>query len=142
MAASHQELSLSNLSIGDSQLPLRPGYGVEGDVIYLRTNYFNMAIDTAKKLFRYTVVIKSERPERKQNQKPEEPKTYKTETQKVGDDKEREEKNPSRKRRQAYRVLFEDPVFQAIKPGYATDYGGMVSQGLFLQSVVTANDLC
>lgn len=113
MIASYKGLSLSSLSLGDSQLPLRPGYGTEGRIIYLRTNYFNMAIDTAKKLFKYTVAIKAEAPQRKKNQQASDPKTYKA-----------EESKPGRKRRQAYSILFEDPAFQAIKPGFATDYGG------------------
>ncbi len=113
MIASYKELSLSNLSISGSQLPLRPGYGTEGRIIHLRTNYFNMAIDTAKKLFKYTVIIKAERRERKKSQKQGDPTTYKE-----------EESKPGRKRRQAYSILFEDSAFQAIKPGYATDYGG------------------
>ncbi|KAK4696440.1 hypothetical protein P7C71_g1473, partial [Lecanoromycetidae sp. Uapishka_2] len=74
-----------------------------------------MVIDTTKKLVRYKVTIKAEKPQREEGQKSSDPKIYKE-----------EEPKSARKRRQAFAILFEDPAFQAIKPGYATDYGEYV----------------
>ena len=106
--ASNKGLSLDTLSLADFTLPLRPGYGTNGRVIHLRTNYFAMAIDPNKSIYKYTVTIKAERKKRKD------------------DGMEQEEPKPGRKQRQAFAILFEEPEFRNLHPGLATDYANTI----------------
>ena len=108
VVASNNELSLSTLTIRDTPLPLRPGYGKNGRVIYLRTNYFEMAIDPEILIYKYTVTIKAERKKRNE------------------DGMEQEEPKEGRKQRQAFAVLFEQPEFRNLHPGLATDYANTI----------------
>ena len=108
VVASNKGLSLDTLSLADFKLPLRPGYGTNGRVIYLRTNYFDMAIDPNKSIYKYTVTIKAERKKRK------------------GDGVEQEEPKAGRKQRQAFTILFEEPEFRKLHPGLATDYANTI----------------
>ena len=100
----------------DLVLPLRPGYGEE--MFNMRTNYFQMSVDTNKELFRYKVRI--------------EPKS---------DSNARALKN-DRKRRQFYKVLFEDqPDFQARGLGIATDYADtLITCGLLYDKTLGPKD--
>ena len=107
-------LSLSTLSLADFQLPLRPGHGVTGSVVYLRTNYFKMTINAGKKLFKYTLTLKAKHKEPKKDKK-----TGKVTTPPVPPER-------SRKRRQALALLFEHQDFRSIGHGVATDYGSTV----------------
>ena len=81
-------------------LPLRPNYGriLNGkDNIVLRTNYFEVDLNSKKELFKYKVTIKAlsqEMPALKNG----------------------------RKRRQLYKILFEEKDFQNLREGMATDY--------------------
>lgn len=107
----NKDLSLSTLSLADFQLPLRPGYGVKGTEIHLRTNYMKMTINTAKKLFKYTLSLTAKYKEVKIEKKTK---------------KERKPVEPperSRKRRQALALLFQHSDFRKIGHGVATDYG-------------------
>lgn len=115
MVEANNELSLDALSLADFKLPLRSEYITAGRVIFLRTNYFAMAINTDKKLSKYNVEIKAERKVRKNEQKKENKEEY---TQ--------EESRPGRKRRQAFAILFESKDFSDIKPGFATDYASTI----------------
>ena len=108
VVASNKELSLDTLSLADFKLPLRPGYGKDGRVIYLRTNYFAMAIDPNRLIHKYTVAIKAERKKRNEG------------------GMEQEEPKEGRKQRQAFAVLFEEPEFRNLQPGLATDYANTV----------------
>ncbi len=108
VVASNKELSLDTLTLADSKLPLRPSYGTIGRVIHLRTNYFAMAIDPNRSIYKYTVTIKAER------------KKFKD------DGMEQEEPKPGRKQRQAFSILFEEPEFRNLHPGLATDYANTV----------------
>lgn len=98
---------MSTLSLADFQLPLRPGHGVKGTKIYLRTNYFRMTVDDKKKLFKYTFTLtaKYKAPPKDTNKKaPAIPPAR------------------SRKLRQALALLFEHPDFQSVGLRVATDY--------------------
>ena len=107
--ASNKELSLHTLSLKDSPpLPLRPGYGTDGRVIHLRTNYFAMQIDPNKLIYKYTVGIKAERKKRNE------------------DGMEQEQPKAGRKQRQAFAILFEEPEFRNLNPGLATDYANTI----------------
>ena len=109
VVASNNELSLNTLTIGEKKpLPLRPGYGKNGRVIYLRTNYFEMGIDPDKLINKYTVTIKAERKKRNE------------------DGMEQEEPKEGRKQRQAFAVLFEQPELRNLHPGLATDYANTI----------------
>ena len=108
VVASNKGLSLDTLSLADFTLPLRPGYGTNGRVIHLRTNYFAMVIDPKKSIYKYTVAIKAERKKRKD------------------DGMEQEEPKQGRKQRQAFAVLFEEPEFRNLQPGLATDYANTI----------------
>ena len=109
VVASNKELSLDALSLKDlPPLPLRPGYGTDGRVIHLRTNYFAMQIDPNKLIYKYTVDIKAERKKRS------------------GDGMEQEEPKAGRKQRQAFAILFEEPEFRNLHPGLATDYANTI----------------
>lgn len=110
----NQGLSLSTLSLADFQLPLRPGYGVAGTVIHLRTNYFNMTINAGKKLFKYTLTLTAKHKEPKKDKK-----TGKVKAPLVPPER-------SRKRRQAFALLFQHQDFRSIGHGVATDYGSIV----------------
>ena len=55
--ASQNDLSVKQLSISNSNLPQRPGYGTLGLPIILRTNYFHLLPKPEKKLFKYAVEI-------------------------------------------------------------------------------------
>ena len=107
----NKDLSLSTLSLADFQLPLRPGHGISGIVIHLRTNYFKMTIDARKKLFKYslTLTAKYNRP--------------------TSEGKARQPAVPperSRKRRQALTLLFQHSDFHRVGHGVATDYGSTI----------------
>lgn len=52
-----QEPDLANLSLGSQTLPLRPGYGTQGENTVLRTNYFNLVPDSVVKIYRYSINI-------------------------------------------------------------------------------------
>lgn len=81
----------------DVDLPPRPGYGEKE--FHMRTNYFQVDLDTDKELFRYDVKIEP-----------------------APDSSARALPN-GRKRRQFYKALFEDqPDFRALGQGVATDY--------------------
>ena len=103
--------SLSTLSLADFQLPLRPGHGIKGTEIYLRTNYFRMTADDEKKLFKYIFALtaKYEGPPKDTNKKvlaiP-----------------------PGRSRdlRQALTLLFEQPDFQREGLMVATDFASTI----------------
>lgn len=107
-------LSLSTLSLADFQLPLRPGHGVKGPVVHLRTNYFKMTINAGKKLFKYTLTMKAGYKEPKKDKE-----TGKVITPPVPPER-------SRKRRQALALLFEHQDFRIIGHGVATDYGSII----------------
>ena len=116
----NKDLSLSTLSLADFQLPLRPDYGTEGTVIYLRTNYFKMTIDAGKKLFKFTLSLTAR---------------YKEPGKDTSMGKAKQPAVPperSRKRRQALVLLFQHPDFRSIGHGVATDYGSTIitSKGL------------
>lgn len=105
----NKALSLSTLSLADFQLPLRPGHGVKGTVVHLRTNYFKMTINAGKKLFKYALTL--------------------TVKYRAGTKKTRQPAIPperSRKRRQALALLFQHPDFQIIGHGVATDYASII----------------
>ena len=102
-------LSLSTLSLAAFQLPLRPGHGVKGKVVHLRTNYFKMTINAGKKLFKYNLTLTAKRKEPVKNSKP------------PAIPLER-----SRKRRQALALLFQEPDFRSMDHGVATDYGSII----------------
>ncbi len=53
-------LSLKALSLSNSTLPERPGYGTSGRQITLMTNYFHLLPDPKKMLYKYAVEIDSE----------------------------------------------------------------------------------
>lgn len=81
----------------DLDLPLRPGYG--GRQFIMRTNYFQVTLDTKKELVKYNVKIEP-----------------------APDSSARALQN-GRKRRHFYKILFRDqPDFQALGHGIATDY--------------------
>lgn len=105
----NQGLSLSTLSLADFQLPLRPGHGVKGNVVYLRTNYFKMTINAGKKLFKYTLTLTAKRKEP----------IGKLAAPLIPPER-------SRKRRQAFALLFEHQDFRSIGHGVATDYGSVI----------------
>ncbi len=107
-------LSLSTLSLADFQLPLRPGHGVRGTVIHLRTNYFKMTINAGKQLFKYTLTLTGKYKEPKKDNK-----TGKGKTSLVPPER-------SRKRRQAFALLFQHQDFRSIGHGVATDYGSTI----------------
>ena len=48
--------SLSSLSLADTDLPLRPGFGAEGKVIKLRTNFFPVRVPKGP-LYEYDIKI-------------------------------------------------------------------------------------
>ena len=48
--------SLSTLALTDTDLPLRPGFGAEGKVIKVRTNFFPVQVPEGP-LYRYNVKI-------------------------------------------------------------------------------------
>ena len=48
--------SLSSLTLTDTDLPLRPGFGTEGKVIKLRTNFFPVRVPKGP-LYEYDVKI-------------------------------------------------------------------------------------
>ena len=48
--------SLSELTLADTDLPLRPGFGTEGKVIKLRTNFFPVRVPEGS-LYEYDVKI-------------------------------------------------------------------------------------
>lgn len=106
-----KNLSLSTLSLSDFQLPLRPGHRENGTVIHLRTNYMKMTIDTAQKLFKYTISLTAKYKEARLN----------TMTKK--EQKPVEPPDRSRKRRRALALLFQHQDFRKIGHGVATDYG-------------------
>ena len=58
--AAKKGLSLKALSLSNSTLPERPGYGTSGRQIILMTNYFHLLPDPKKMLFRYAVEIDPE----------------------------------------------------------------------------------
>ena len=102
---------MSTLSLADFQLPLRPGHGVKGTEIYLRTNYFRMTVDDKKKLFKCTFTLTAKYkapPEDTNNKAPAIPPAR------------------SRKLRQALALLFEHPDFQSVGLGVATDYASTI----------------
>lgn len=105
-------LSLSTLSLADFQLPLRPGHGVKGAVVYLRTNYFKITINPGKKLFKYTLTLTAKYKEPPKKDTPKE----KAKQPLIPPER-------SRKRRQALALLFQLPDFRSIGHGVATDYG-------------------
>ena len=107
-------LSLSTLSLADFQLPLRPGHGVKGDVVHLRTNYFKMTINAGRKLFKYTLTLKAKYKEPKKHRK-----TGKEIVPLIPPER-------SRKRRQAFSLLFQHQDFRSIGHGVATDYGSVI----------------
>lgn len=111
----NQGLSLSTLSLADFQLPLRPGHGVKGTVVHLRTNYFKMTINAGKKLFKYTLTLTVKYKEPKKEAKA--GKALKSPA--VPPER-------SRKRRQALALLFQHPDFRSIGHGVATDYGSII----------------
>ena len=81
-------------------LPLRPNYGkiLNGkDNIVLRTNYFAVGLALKKELFKYKVTINAV-------------------------SKEMPALKNGRKRRQLYKILFEEKDFQNLGEGKATDY--------------------
>ena len=101
---------MSELSLADFQLPLRPGHGVEGTAIYLRTNYFKITVDDRKKLFKYsfTLTAKFKAPPEDTNKRaPAIPPAR------------------SRKLRQALTLLFDHSDFR-IGLGAATDYASTI----------------
>ena len=51
--------SLSSLTLSDADRPLRPGFGVEGKVIKLRTNFFPVRVPKGP-LYQYNVKITPE----------------------------------------------------------------------------------
>ena len=51
--------SLSSLTLSDTDHPLRPGFGVEGKVIKLRTNFFPVRVPKGP-LYQYNVKITPE----------------------------------------------------------------------------------
>ena len=84
-------------STQDLKIPVRPGYGE--NEFNMRTNYFQVTLNTNKELFKYNVKIEP-----------------------VPDSGARALKN-GRKRRQFYKTLFEDhPDFRARGQGIASDY--------------------
>ena len=85
-------------------------------MIYLRTNYMKMTINTAQKLFKYAISLtaKYKDEETKGGQKPVVP------------------PNRSRKRRRALALLFQHSEFQKIGHGVATDYA---------QTMITSKEL-
>lgn len=108
-------LSLSTLSLADFQLPLRPGHGVEGTVVHLRTNYFKITINPGKKLFKYTFTLTAKYKEPSKKDAPKE--------------KPKQPLIPperSRKRRQALALLLQHSDFRSIGHGVATDYGTII----------------
>lgn len=107
-------LSLSTLSLADFKLPLRPGYGVEGTVVHLRTNYFKMTINAGKKLFKYTITLTAKHKEPIKDKK-----TGKVKLPAIPPER-------SRKRRQALALLFQQPDFRSTGHGVATDYGSII----------------
>lgn len=104
----NQNLSLSALSLADFQLPVRPGHGVGGTEIHLRSNYFTMTIDPDKKLYKYTLTLTAKHKVSGKVKQPAVP------------------PERSRKRRQALALLFQHPDFQRIGHGVATDYGSTI----------------
>ena len=97
--------------MADFQLPLRPGHGVEGTEIYLRTNYFKMTVDDKKELFKYSFTL-----------------TAKYKASPTGTNKKAPATPPgrSRKLRQALTLLFEHPDFQMEGLRVATDYASTI----------------
>lgn len=67
MKAKH-EPDLASLSLGGQTLPLRPGYGTEGEYIVLRTDYFNLVPDPNVKIYRYSTNITPTADSRKNRQ--------------------------------------------------------------------------
>ena len=57
MVTRNLSLPLSDLSLSESQLPLRPGYGTKGEQIVLRTNYFHIIPEPELLFYRYNVEI-------------------------------------------------------------------------------------
>lgn len=111
---SNQNSSLSALTLSEFKLPIRPGYGTDGRRIVLKTNYFRMEIDTSRKLYRYQVEVASDKKKRKP----------------AGDGSKKEEPEPEvlgrRTKRRAFALLFENPEFQSVGDGLATDYSANV----------------
>ena len=102
---------MSELSLADFQLPLRPGHGIKGTEIYLRTNYFRMTVDDEKTLFKYSFTLTAK---------------YKASPK---DTKKKAPAIPpgrSRKLRQALTLLFEHPDFRMEGLGVATDYASTI----------------
>lgn len=62
------EPDLASLSLGGQTLPLRPGYGTQGEYIVLRTDYFNLVPDPNVKIYRYSTNITPTADSRKNRQ--------------------------------------------------------------------------
>lgn len=108
---SSKDLALTALNLSNANLPLRPGYGIAGRPIILKTNYFNIEIDVSKKLYRYNVEVVTNRKPRK---------TASAAGSRSGEPT-LEVPGP-RVRRTAFALLFETAEFQALGAGLATDY--------------------
>ena len=117
----NQGLSLSERSLADFQLPLRPGHRVHGTEIYLRTNYFRMAVDK-KKLFKYSFTLTTK---------------YKAQSKDTNKKAPAIPPGRSRKLRQALTLLFEHPDFQREGLMVATDYASTIITSKQLPGVGT-----
>ena len=105
-----KEFSLSKLTLSSFKLPLRPGYGTVDDstrrLIYLKTNYYNMEIDTSINIYRYVVDV-TRNPKKTSSNGGTFP-------------------GGRRVAMVAYGLLFELPEFQSLDPGIATDYSKII----------------
>ena len=116
------KLSLKKLDLSGTALPLRPGYGKEGQPFVLRTNYFKIEIKK-QDIFRYTVAYKKQESGTK---------TVKGKGPARGQGSATQTDQPQslgpRKRRVLFTNILRDPFFNnaSLRDCLATDYAQII----------------